>query len=176
MGGKQKGLSAETQKAIKEAVQAGLKAGIISATDAVKDAYRATERRLYAYNDLKEKIVEDRARLEDMETNGAPGRSKSLVRYSRTGVRLSPDEMLDGMIQDLRAKIEADEYEVSEIDKGLQLISGDAYYLAVQGKYLDGLDDAAIADAIHCDASTVRRNRGRLVRRVAVKLYGSQAV
>lgn len=176
MAKKVKGLSVETQQAIKAAVDAGLKAGIIHAEATAKDAYKATERRLYAYPDLVSKIVDDKERLDEWQTHGAPGRSQSIVRYSKSSVRVDPDEMLEGMIQDLRARIEIDEYEIATLDKALSSISGDSYYLSVKGKYLDNMDDETIAEAIHCDASTVRRNRGRLVRRLAVKLYGAGAV
>lgn len=176
MAKKSNGISAETQRAIKAAVNEGLKAGIIHAEATAKDAYKATERRLYAYPDLVAKIAEDKERLEEWQTNGTPGRSQSIVRYSKSSVRVDPDEMLEGMIQDLRARIEMDEYEIATLDKALSSISGDNYYLSVKGKYLDNMDDEAIAEVIPCDASTVRRNRGRLVRRLAVKLYGARAV
>ena len=76
MAKKLKGLSAETQRAIKAAVDAGLKAGILHAEATAKDAYKATERRLYAYQDLVTKVAEDKERLDEWQTNGAPGRSQ----------------------------------------------------------------------------------------------------
>ena len=48
--------------------------------------------------------------------------------------------------------------------------------LAVDGKYIQRMNDEDIAEKIHCDPSTVWRNRKRLVQRVAVRLYGVDAV
>lgn len=161
---------------IKKAVNAGLAAGRKEAERAPLDAYRATERRLYALPVLMKKVEDAKERLKELEETGAPRRSKDVIRFSRTGVRLSPDEILDALILDLKASIAADEHEIETMKKALKQIENDTYYLAVKGKYLDGLSDDEIAQAISCDPSTVRRNRGRLVRILAVWLYGAEAV
>lgn len=44
------------------------------------------------------------------------------------------------------------------------------------GRYFKNLPDDAVADGLHCDTSTVWRNRKRLVQRMAVWLYGAEAV
>ena len=173
---KTEGVNRAVKAAIQEAVSAGLKAGVLYAERKPKDAYKDTEKRLYAYPLLMKKIVEDKARLLDMEQNGVPGRSKSLVRYSRSGTRVSPEEMLEAMIRDLQARIAADEYEVETLGRALKDIADDPYFLSVKGKFLDGMTDDRIAETIPCDPSTVRRNRGRLVRKIAVLLYGVEAL
>lgn len=173
---KTEGVNRAVKAAIQEAVSAGLRAGVLYAERKPKDAYKDTEKRLYAYPLLLKKIVEDKARLLDMEQNGTPGRSKSLVRYSRSGARVSPEEMLEAMIRDLQARIAADEYEVETLGRALKDIADDPYFLSVKGKFLDGMTDDRIAETIPCDPSTVRRNRGRLVRKIAVLLYGVEAL
>lgn len=160
---------------IKEAVTAGMTAGRVQANKVAGDAYKATERRLYAYVTLLEKVEDDKARLKDLQENGV-SRSKSVVRFNRPGTRLSPDEILEALVADTQATIAADEYEVSEIAAALHSIEGDQYYLAVYGKYVECLSDEMISEKVHCDPSTVRRNRGRLVRTLAVRLYGSEAI
>ena len=84
--------------------------------------------------------------------------------------------MLEAMIRDLRARIAADEYEVETLGRALKDIADDPYFLSVKGKFLDGMTDDRIAETIPCDPSTVRRNRGRLVRKIAVLLYGVEAL
>ena len=74
-----------------------------------KDTYKATERRLYAPPPFSErKLQEDKEKLEEIRTHGTPQHSKGIVRYSRTGIRLSPEEILDGIIKDMEATIAAD--------------------------------------------------------------------
>lgn len=166
----------DVQAAIKEAVNAGLQAGRMAASRTAGDAYKATEKRLYAYPVLLKKIADDKERLQEYSEHGAPTRSKSIVRFSRTGVRLSPDEILEALVQDLTATIAADEYEAETIAGALRTIEDDPYYAAVAGKFLEGQTDDDIAADIPCDPSTVRRNRGRLIRKLAVWLYGAQAL
>ena len=57
-----------------------------------------------------------------------------------------------------------------------RLVADDEYYPIIRMKYFEGKTDEEIAPEIPCDPSTVRRNKSRLIRRIAVKLYGAQAV
>ena len=74
-------------------IQKAVNAGRIQGTAMAKDTYKATERRLYALPILYEKVKEDKERLEEIKTQGTPQHSKGIVRYSRTGIRLSPEEI-----------------------------------------------------------------------------------
>jgi len=166
----------DVDEIIKKAVDAGLKAGLMQTAKAAGNLYKETEKRLYAYPDLLDKIEDDKARLRELLEGGAVVKSRSVVRFSRSGSRLTPDEILSGIVQDKQAVIAADQHEVEAIAAALAKIEDDPYFIAIKGKFLDGLTDDAIADSVPCDTSTVRRNRGRLVRRLAVLLYGAQAL
>lgn len=159
-----------------ELVKMALEAGKMSAEREVKDTYRATERRLYALLILKEKIKEDKARLEELIMLGPGECSKGITRFQRSGVRLEPEDIKDAAIMDLKATIAADEYEVETIEAALKQIENEPYYFTVEGKYLMRLTDDEIADKIHCDKSTVYRNRKNLIQTISVRLYGSRAV
>lgn len=161
---------------IQRAVKAGLAAGRSQAEQTTKDAYRATERKLYALPLLIKRVEDNRQRLVELEQSGTPERSKDILRFSRTGIRLTTEEKLDALKTDIKAQIAADEYEIETIKKALKNIEGDHYYLSVKGRYIDGMSDEEIGAEIPCDQSTVRRNRGRLVRVLAVLLYGAQAI
>ena len=76
----------------------------------------------------------------------------------------------------MEATIAADEYEIECMEKALSIIADDEYVRAVTGRYIDGLTDEEIAEDIHCDTSTVWRNRKRLVQRLSVWLYGAKAL
>ena len=161
---------------ISDAVNAGLQAGRVQASTTAKDAYKATEKRLYALPVLESKVADDREMLREMQTHGVRERSKSLVRFQRSGYRVSPEDMLDAIINDLQATIATDEHEVLKIRRALAYIADDQYARTVSGKYIDGMDDAEIAEEIPCDPTTVWRNRKRLVQRLAVLLYGASAI
>ena len=156
-------------------IQKAVNAGRAQGMSIAKDAYKATERRLYALPVLRQKVEDDKEKLEQIKTHGAPERSKSIVRFSRTGYRLTPEEMLEAIIKDLEATIAADEYEIETLEKALAHIEDDPFYPTVEAKYIDGLEDDDIAADLKCGNTQLWKQRGRLVRAVAVLLYGSQA-
>jgi len=166
----------DLQAVIKEAVNAGIQAGRLQGQKIAGDAYKMTEKRLYAYPVLLAKIADNLETIDEYTAHGIPERSNSIARFSRSGVRLSSDEIQEAIIQDLRSKIAADQHEADIITKALQTIEADAYYEVVTMRFFDGKEDGNIAAAVHCDPSTVRRNRGRLVRRLSVWLYGAEAL
>jgi len=173
----------EIKALINDAVNAGLRAGRAQASSMPKDAYKATEKRLYALPTLETKHENDKLLLVEMISDGAQNRSKSIVRFSRSGYRLSPEEMLGGIISDLESTIACDEYEIVAIRCALELISADPYIRTVSGRYMDQMSDEEIAEEIResmglktCDPTTVWRNRKRLVQKLSVWLYGAAAI
>ena len=180
--GKKKGaaqaLSPDIQAIIKKAVEDALQAGKAAQKADTLEPYKQTERRLYALPHLEEKIAADKENLEYYTQGGegctcGQGTSKSIVRFQRGGYRVSAEEIQDTFVKDLESRIAADEEEVRVVRLALSAISEDYYYPVVEGKYLQ---DDLIAEVLACDASTVRRNRGRLVRIVAIRLYGVNAL
>jgi hypothetical protein len=170
-------ITPEVRQVIDEAVKRTVAAMVVAREDNTKTVYKQTEGRLYAYPHLLEKVKQDRARLENMLADGhGQERSKSLVRFTGSGLRLDPEEMYEAVLHDLQARVARDQAEVDEIQSALHSIEGDAYFQTVPARYFNGIIDFDVADQLHCDESTVRRNRARLVRIVAVRLYGVQAI
>ena len=164
-------------KAVKKAFDAGMAAGIDKVRSEVKDSYKSTEQRLYAYAALKDNIVGYHKDIEDLGREGVTGRSKDLVFFSaRGGTRLSADEIFEAKVLILQKKIYRDQCEIDEIDRALVAVDRDPYYRVIEMKYFEKRTDEEIAEEMNCDASTVRRNKNRLTREIAVKLYGAQAV
>lgn len=159
-----------------EIIRMAVAAGRLSAERVPANAYEATERRLYAVPDLRAKLEDDREELEDIRKYGLKERSHSITRFFKSGVRLTPEEIMEAVVIDLEAAIAATSHELEALDKALASIRDDPYYLAVDGKYIQRMPDSDIAEQIHCDPVTVWRNRKRLVQRVAVRLYGVEAV
>lgn len=165
-------ISTEVKNIIKLAVEAGR----ISGEKASKDAYKATERRLYAYPYLVQKISDDREMLEELVTCGPRERSKSITRFQKSGCRLEPDEIFAAIKMDMEATIAADEEEIKTIEKAVSYIKDDKYSYCLLGRYFDEKDDEDIALKLGCDTTTVWRNRKRLVQKVCIMLYGALAV
>ena len=140
------------------------------------DAFKATEQRLYALPILEEKVISDKEKLQEIKTHGLRERSKSIIRFQRTGYRASPEEMLEAVTQDLEAAIAADEHEIGTVRRALEPFIDDPFYPTVAGKYIERYDDADIAEDLNCSPTQVWKQRTRIVKDIAVMLYGASAV
>lgn len=166
----------KTKALIAEAVNAGLHAGRAQASSMAKDAFKATERQLYAIPTLKMKLENDREKLHDMKTHGAPTRSKSIVRFQRSGYRVDPEEMLEAIIRDLEATIAATEDQIETTTRAMETFKDDPFYPTVTGRYIDRYEDEDIADDLGCSTTQVWRQRSRIVKDIAILLFGTDAV
>ena len=168
---------AKQKEDIRDIIRQAVEAGRIAAERSPKDAYKATERRLYALPVLRQRIKENLEQLDEVRKYGVREKSGSITRFCKgSGMRLDPEEAKERLVQDLESRIEFDKIEVEAMRKALSIIADDAYYKAVEGKYIEGKTDDEIAADIPCDTSTVWRNRKRLVQRMAVWLYGAMAI
>ena len=158
---------AEKKPSIEEIIKKSVNAAVRATQQAPKDAYKATEKRLYALPYLKQKCEDDRELYQ---------KSKSIVRFQKNGVALTPDEIFSAIKQDMEATIAADEEEINAVERAIATIQGDRYEYCVTGRYFEETDDETIGQALGCDTSTVWRNRKRLVQRIAIMLYGARAV
>lgn len=141
-----------------------------------KAAFKNTEARLYALPVLKVKIKDDEEKIEELRTYGTPARSKSIIRFSKSSTCMDPEEALEAIIKDKQSCIESDQHEVDVLEEALEIIKPDPYYESVSGRYFEGLDNEAIAESLGCDATTVWRNRQRLIKSLSVRLYGTAAI
>lgn len=163
------------EEIIKKAVNAGIAAGYSVREQEVKNYYKQTERRLYAYPGLKSGIEAYEDEIKDLKEYGLPERARSIV-YMPSGSRLGSDDLLEARIQDLNYKIQCNQNEIKEIDNALKLIKDDPWYKIIEYKYLQSKKDDEIAELLTCDESTVRRNKKRLVNKIVVRLYGAAAL
>lgn len=150
----------------------------IASKTGYKNCYKQTEARLYAYPVLKENIKRYEQDIKDLELEKITCRSKDLTRFSAcvTGIRLTPEEIQEGKIIGVQIKLERDRKEIEEIEKAIDDISGDSYFQVISMRYFEGLNDNIIASQLPCDERTVRRNRSRIIKNIALKLYGAEAL
>lgn len=145
---------------------------------AAKDKYKLTERRLYAYPVLKRNLERYGKDIEDIKHEDLRKSQDFVLYIKNSGSKIKPD------IEDLRreriALIEnkraRDEKEIAEIDAAIQEISGEEYYPAIELHYFKRVREDEIAEVMHCDKTTVYRNRKRLINMLNVSLYGADAL
>lgn len=162
--------------AVTEAVDKAIEAERLRAKRVPENIYKSTENRLKALNTLKIKVAADKERLDELIEHGIHSRSNDVIRFSKSGRGVSDDDLVKGLIKDLTATIAADEFEIKSVEDALLLVEDDCDYLALAGRFFEGMSDDAIAEKLSCDERTVRRKRGRLMYQVEVRLYGADAV
>lgn len=147
----------------------------------IKDYYKATERRLYAYPELALNLEKHDLDIQDVRKESrviGGGRSKSIVYRPVTGgsVVAGKDEILEGKIAIIESKRQRDQDEINEINYALGAIENDPDRMIIEYKYFDNMTEAEIGEKMFCDERTVRRHKSRLLRKIMIRLYGADAV
>lgn len=163
------------KKAVKEGLDAGLTTGYAIKQQEIKSYYSQAERRLYAYKSLKDGIKNFKEEIKELQREGLPEKSKSVV-FMPSGSRLSGDDLLAARILDLEYRIQSNKREIKNIENAVEMIKDDEYIDVIRYKYFDGKKDTEISEKLNCDESTVRRNKKRLVNRLVIIFYGAVAL
>ena len=139
------------------------------------NCYKQTIKRIKLLPVLQERVNDNLARLGE-DGNLMPGKSKSIVRFSASGVRADPEEMLEAVRRSTEAHLAADQEEIDTVTAAMEYVQDDYYYPAVYDGLVLHKTDAELAEMLYCDESTIRRNRSRLIRIISVRLYGVEAI
>lgn len=89
------------QNSVEEIIRRAVEAGRQSAERSAKDAFKATERRLYGLPTLELKYRDDLEKLAELKAYGPRERDKSITRFFKTGVRLTKEEIFEAQVIDL---------------------------------------------------------------------------
>lgn len=65
---------------------------------------------------------------------------------------------------------------IHNVEDALAQLEDDFYYDILRYKYFDKLTQEEIAEKLHCDVSTVTRNKNRLIKRLSFMLFSDQAI
>lgn len=162
---------------IKKAVNEGIKAGYNVRKNEISNYHRRTEKLLYSYQDMKKSIEAFVEELEELKSYGLKDKSKSIV-YMPSGSRMGENDLLEARIQDINYKIQRTEREIKWIDNALEAVQDDKWYRIIALKYFQSMSDEDISeiDEFKCDPSTVRRHKNRLVSKIAIRLFGADAL
>lgn len=139
-----------------------------------QEAYEATERRLYRMPVLREHIAADKEDLAALETGELDmlAARPMLVQLGRARRSRSPQEIREDQMARLQGRLAMNQRELRRMEAALAHIREDHYYPAIELRYFQGMKEADIAERLNCDPTTVCRNRRRLVKQLAFRLYG----
>ena len=143
-----------------------------------RNAYLATERRLRAYPALKANIERYEADIKDIAREDM-GKSADIVMF-QTHSGKTPERDLEELRQEkifrLTERLHRDTREAKEMEVALDYIKGQEYYCIIPMIYFEGRSQKDIEKELHCDRSTIWRNRKALVMKMSVVLYGADAI
>lgn len=143
------------------------------------DCYKATEARLWAYSTLKDNMIEYAKDIQDLEREHITEKSKDITCWGGAGSRLSPEEKQQARIIAVQVKLERDKTELHKINRALDRLEaseGEPAVDLIRQVYFfrRNLEDVAVLEGV--SLSTIQRRRTRLVRQLALILYGAEAL
>lgn len=147
-----------------------------------KTAYQKTEQLLYNYNGFKRIVAERKQEIADLRMYGVPQKSGGAVggervRSSRNvqGIVL-PEESVEAAVRTVEASVQGTVQAIALIDKCMSALKSDPYYRILEMRYFEGRTQEDIALEFNCSQVTISKNKGRLVKELAMRLFPSQFV
>ena len=147
-----------------------------------KTAYQKTEQLLFAYNGFKRIVEERKQEIIDLRTHGVPSKSAGAiggvrVQTSRTNVGIVlPEDSVEDAVRTVERSVEGTVQAIALIDKGLAALKNDQYYEILPMRYFEGrtLEDIGVYFGV--DHTTISRNKNRLVKELAMRLFPDDVV
>ena len=172
------GLSEKDLQQIIKTIEAVSRKCISAGRKENRKAYQETERRLRAYTTLKDNIDRYQKDIEDIRREDM-GKSADIIMF-QTNSGMTPQRDLEELRQEkifaLTEKLRRDVANVKEIDIALEYVKDDPYFRVIPMIYFERQSQEAVVEAVHCDKTTVWRNRKRLIRQMSIVLYGADAI
>jgi RNA polymerase sigma factor (sigma-70 family) len=161
-------------EAVKKAAEAIRKANE-EADAGQRNYFKETERLLYSLPALRLKVAQDE---EDLQNNQIVMKRKSvdIIRFSGMGNSGNLHDPEADYIESRKASMERTKREIQRIDRALETIQDDQYYDIIPMKYFDNYTIDDIAERFEKDASTIKRNKNRLVNKLKIVLFGADAL
>lgn len=143
----------------------------------VKNKYKQTEKRLYAYPILQKNIDRYKLDIEDVKSESF-GHSHDIVIYTvgGAGEKRDIEDIRKAKILMLEQKIIRDEKEIKEVNAALEIIKNDEYHKIIEMNYFQNMTPDEIAAKLNCDRVTVFRNKKRLINVISISFYGANAL
>lgn len=145
-----------------------------------KSACAKTETLLYNYRGLKRIVQEKEQEIVEIQTYGVPtscGIVEEPVQKSRvqTGIVL-PEESVESAVRSIRASMQDALKAISMVEKGMKALESDPYYKVLEYQYFECRTQEEIARLLGCSQVTVSKNKNRLLRELAMRMFPEQAV
>lgn len=157
--------------------------GLVSANEKAKKtektAYQKTEQLLYNYKGFL-KIVEEREReIEEIRKYGVPQSNAVKERVQGGSVArgiVLPEESVECAIRSVQESMVDTVRVIALIDKCMAAVENDPYYKILEMRYFENRTLEDIGAYFNCDHTTISRNKSRLVKALAMRLFPDEVV
>ena len=144
-----------------------------------KTAYQKTEQLLFNYLGFKKIVAERMQEIDDLRKYGVP-QSCAVKEYVDKGGIVGgivlPEESVEAAVCRVQSSVHDTVQVISMIDKGMQSLKTDMYYEILPMRYFEGRTLEDIGVHFNCDHTTISRNKNRLVRELAMRLFPDEVV
>ena len=174
-------ISKSVVNALKENGLVGKTEPVVKAKKKEMSAYQKTEALLFSYVNLNKIVNEKKQEIADLRKYGVPGKSSmsggERVHTSRTNVGIVlPEDAVEDAVRNVERSVQDTVQAIALINKCMAALKNDPYYDILPMRYFEGRTLEDIGVYLGCDHSTISRNRSRLVRELAMRLFPDEVV
>lgn len=142
-----------------------------------KTAYQKTEQLLYNYRGFKKIVAERMLEIEELRKYGVP-KNHGVTEYINKGGMphgiVLEEESVEDAVRIVQRSVDGTVHIINMIDKCMASLKSDPYYGILEMRYFEGRTQEDIADTFECNQATIARNKSRLVKELAMRLFPEQ--
>jgi DNA-directed RNA polymerase specialized sigma24 family protein len=145
-----------------------------------KTAYQKTEQLLYNYRGFCRIIQESQQEIEDLRKYGVPGTCGGIKEYTNKGGMpqglVLDEERVEAAVRSVQERVQGTVQAIALIDKSMAALKSDPYYKVLEMRYFEGRTQEDIGVALGRDTGTISRNKARLVKELALRIFPDQSM
>jgi hypothetical protein len=141
-----------------------------------KTPYQKVEYLLYNYNSFKRGIQNKQERIDDIKKHGLGQKSKSITSFGGSGSAKDQEDVVKEQVQSIQRSINSTERCIQNIDDALKRICNDKYAELIPMWYFENQTRDMIAEHLDVDASTISRNKTRLINELKILLFADEVL
>lgn len=140
--------------------------------------FQKTETLLYNYNNFKNAINDKVEQISEIMQEGIRQKSKSITSFSGSSSYeiKSDSDKADEKIESIEQSIQTTKNFINDLDAAIEMLQDDPYYELIHMKYFEGKSREDIAEYFQVDASTISRNKNRLVNLLQIRLFSDEVI
>lgn len=139
-----------------------------------RTAYQKCEQLLYNYMGFKRIVEEREQEIAELREFGVPKNNGVTEFVQKGGLPhgiVLPEESVESAVRSVQASVRDTVRAIALIDKCMATLRFDPYYKILGMFYFEGRTQEDIAAEFGCNQTTIARNKSRLVKELAVRMF-----